>query len=138
MNKINLIALSIVAGLLLIASGGALGFFYKTQQVSPQLDVIKNLSSKIIPSMVAYGQVTEIEGRNITLSYGGDNIKINVEESSSVYLSINDSAGKPMQEKISFKDIKKGNNLSVAVKLLPNGQLQSQSIFVLLPVPKIK
>ena len=138
MNKINLIVLLIVVGLLLTVSGGAVGFLYARQQLSSQLDVIKNLSSQAIPSMVAYGEVTEIEGRNITLSYGGDNIKINVEESSSVYLSINDSAGKPMQEKISFKDIKKGNNLSVAVKLLPNGQLQSQSIFVLLPVPKIK
>ncbi len=138
MNKTNLVISIIATGLISAALGGVAGFLYAGQQVSPQLNVIKSLSTQIIPSMVAYGEVANIEGRNITLSYGGDSIKIRIEESSPIYSHINNSVGKSVQEKVSFGDIKKGDNLSIAVKLLPDGQLQSQSVFILRPVPKIK
>ncbi len=143
MNKIILIVSAIIAGLLLLALGASLGVSYQAQQASissPQLDqlekttaAVKFLSSKTVPSIVAYGQVTKIEDRDITLSYGGDSIKANIEENSLVYSFINDSQGKPAQKQVDFKEIKIGDNLNITLKLLPDGQLQGQSIFILLP-----
>ncbi len=136
MNKTNTTALLIIGGLLLMVLGGVIGVLYKTQQVLPQMNVIKYLSSQIIPSMVAYGEVTDIEGRNITLSYNGDSMKVQVPENSPVYSFVNNKTSKPIQEQVSFENIKKGDNVNVTVKLLPDGQLQSQSIFIIMPVLK--
>lgn len=143
MNKIILIVSSIIAGLLLLALGVSLGVSYQTQQASissPQLDqlekttaAVKFLSSKTVPSIVAYGQVTKIEGRDITLFYSGDSIKVSMEENSLIYSFVNDSQGKPTQKQVELKEIKVGDNLNITLKLLPDGQLQGQSVFILLP-----
>ena len=136
MDKNNLIIL-IIAGLVLLILGGAAGFFYKTLQISPQLAVIKDLSSKTIPSIVAYGQVSKIEGRDITLSFNGDNIKVSVEANSPVYSFVNDAKGKPIQKKVELKEIKIGDSLNITIKLLPDGQLRGQSVFIFLSTPSI-
>lgn len=138
MNKITLIVSLIIVGLLLLALGAGFGVLYQTQQAPPQLEktttaAVNFLSSKIFPSIVAYGKVTKIEGKNITLSSGGDSIKISMEENSPVYSFVYDSAQKPVQKKIEFKEIKVGDNLNITIKFLPDGQLQGQSVYILLP-----
>lgn len=142
MNKTTLIVSLIIAGVFLLLLGMGLGILYKTQQISPQLKkttaVINALSSKTVPSIVAYGEVTKIEGRDITLAYSGDSIKVNMEENSQVYSFVNDSSGKPIQKKVELKEIKVGDNLNITLKVLPDSQLQGQSVFILLAVPNIK
>ena len=137
MNKITLIVSSIIAGFFLLLLGGGLGILYQKQQALPQLEkttaVIKSLNSKTVPSIVAYGQVTKVEGRDISLSYSGDSIKVTMEENSSIYSFINDSVGKPIKKKVEFKEIKIGDNLSITIKPLSDGQLQGQQVFILLP-----
>jgi len=131
------ISIVLISGLLFSVLGAGVGFLYKTLQISPQLTVIKTLSSKTVPSMVAYGQVSKIEGRDITLSYSGDNINISMEENSPVYSFVNDSAKRDNQKKMELKDIKIGDNLNIAIRLLPDGRIQGQSVFIL-PAPSIK
>src|SRR3989338_10727504 len=112
MNKLNSTFLMVISGLVILVLGFGAGFFYKTFQVSPQLEksmaLIKTLSSKTVLSTVAYGQVSEITGNDITLSYNGDNIKISMTENSPVYSFVNDSSGNPVQKKVDFKQIKIG------------------------------
>ena len=136
MNKTTSIVLIIISGLVFLVLGGGMGFLYKTLQVSPQIEkttaIIKDLSSKTVLSTVAYGQVSKIEGKDITLSYDSDNIKISMAENSPVYSFVNDSTGKPVQKKVDFKQIKIGDTLNITIKLLPDGQIQSQSALILL------
>ncbi|MBI3337055.1 MAG: hypothetical protein HY005_00320 [Candidatus Staskawiczbacteria bacterium] len=133
MNKIILIVL---VGLLCLILGAGAGFWYKTLQVSPQIEktaaIMKALSSKTVLSTVAYGKVSKIEGRDITLAYNGDSIKISMAANSPVYSFVNDSAGKPVQKKVDLREIKIGDNLNITIKLLPDGQIQGQSALILL------
>ena len=150
MNK-NLIILSVIAGVVIFVLGGGLGVFYQTQKgllqtekvqtkVQTMETVIKSLSSKVIPSIIAYGEVTNIEGRNITLSYGGESLTIKIKDDSQIFSFVKTASlkkGEPAvtsQQKVDFKTIKKGDNLNISVKLLPDGQLESQSVIILPPL----
>ena len=136
MNKTTSIVFITVFGLVLLLLGGSIGFLYKTLQISPQMEktaaVIKDLSSKTVLSTVAYGQVSKIEGIDITLSYDTDSIKISMAENSPVYSFVNDSKGVPVQKKVDLKQIKIGDSLNITIKLLPDGQIQGQSVLILL------
>lgn len=140
MNKTTSIVL--ITGLLCLVLGGGIGFLYKTLQISPQMKkttaIIEALSSKTVLSTVAYGQVSNIEGKDITLSYNGDSIKISMTGNSPVYSFANDSTGKPVQKKVDLKEIKIGDNLNITIKLLPDGQIQGQSVLILLSKPSSK
>ncbi len=138
MNRSLIIA--VVIGLALFVLGGGLGVFYQTQKDVPQSEkdqameaVIKSLSSEVIPSIIAYGQVIKIEGKDITLSYGGDSIKVSMAENSPVFSFINDAAGKSVQKEVEFKEIKIKDNLNISIKLLPDGRLEGQSVVILSP-----
>ena len=140
MNKT--ISAVLIPGLLFLVLGIGVGFLYKTLSISPQIQkttaVIKDLSSKTVLSITAYGQVSNIEGEDITLSHNGDSIKVGMKENSPVYSFTNDSTGKPVQKKVSLKEIKIGDNLNITIKLLPDGQIQGQSVLILLPSGIVK
>lgn len=119
--------------------GGGLGIFYQAQKVAPELEksqtLIKSLSSRTVPSIVAYGQVMNIDGRNITLNNSGDSLTVKVNEDSVVYsfaLSISGDAS--LQRDAKFSDIKTGDYININVKVLPDGQLQGQTVMIL-PAP---
>lgn len=135
MNK----ALLVVAALVIFVLGGGAGVFYQSQADAPQLQsvakaeaLIKNVSSGIIPSMVAYGQVSKVEGRNVTLSYAGDSLAISVKQDAPVY-SFAQAAGSttPTQQKVDFSTIKVGNNLNIVLKMLASGDLEGQQVIIL-------
>jgi hypothetical protein len=136
-TKLNLTALVIV-GLVVFVIGVASGIFYQTKKDSPQQantvamqTSIKSVTSKVVPSILAYGQVTDIDGRNLTLSYGGDNVIIAINDNATITSLIKDSKSASGQQKIDFSQIKNGDTLNVSVKLLPTGQLQGKSIIIL-------
>lgn len=128
----------IIIGVVTFVVGAGLGIFYQSQIDAPQLAnftaikaVFKNLSSKAVPSILAYGQVTNIEGRNLTLSYSGDSVSIAISDSANINSFVKDSNGVPSQQKIDFSQIKNGDTLNISVKILPNGQLEGQSVIIL-------
>jgi len=98
---------------------------------------VQTLSSKIIPSITAFGNVSKIDGRKITLSYQGDSLAINIKEGAEVYLpskTVNDANGKAQtipQKQVSFEDIKVGQNVSVNIKLLADGQMEGQMVIII-------
>lgn len=139
MNKINSTFLILIFGLVCLVLGGGIGFFYKTLQSSSEGEkttiITKNLTSKTIISSVVYGQVSKIEGRDITLSNEGDSLKINIPENIAIYSFANDSTGKSVQTRVDLKAIKIGDTLNIAIKVLPNSQIQSQSVMILRSIP---
>ena len=146
MDKSLVIGLLIIAGLLIFVLGGGLGVFYQTQkdtlsvetaskavvEAKTETDALtKTLTSKALSSITGSGQVTDIAGRNITLSSGGDSITFNLLGNAQILSFVADSTGKMTQQKVDFSQIKKGDNLSVNLKLLPDGTLEGQAVMIL-------
>lgn len=134
-NKVLMLVVVIVCLVL-----GAVAGMYLPALVSPQAKnsvkieaAVKDLSSKVIPSIVAYGKVTKISGKNITLAFGGDSVVIPVGEKSTVYsLAVPaGQAGSPTQQKVEFSQIKVGDNLNISLKLSSDGKLEGQSVIIL-------
>jgi len=121
----------IIAALII---GGAIGVYFQFQKDAPKLNiarnVIKSLSSKTVPSIVAFGKASKIEGRNITLDYNGDTITIGISDDAQIYTSSNQTAGATPTASL-LENIKIGDDLSVNLKVLPDGQLQGQSVIIL-------
>jgi hypothetical protein len=97
---------------------------------------VKALSSKVIPSIIAYGQVTKIENKNITLTYNKETLTIPLTQSTSIYSFVAPEAGSkataPTQKKSSFSEIKVGDSLNITIKLLPDGTIEGQSVIILM------
>ena len=134
-KKIFVVVIPIIIALIV---GGVIGIYFQFQKDAPQVkragEVIKSLSSKVVPSIVAFGQVSEINGRNVTLDYSGEKITINIGEDAKIYASSDQNTGGG-QATVSFSDIKTGDNLSVNLKVFADGQLQGQSVIILNPIP---
>jgi len=135
MNKKQLVFL-IVIGVLLFVLGGVLGVAYDTNKTPQQTKVktVNSLSSKVVSSIVAYGQVVSIEGKNITLNNLGDNLVISIADNAKIYsLTIPSGAKAPVQSIGEFGDIKQGDSVNVNLKLLTDGQLEGSSVVILPP-----
>lgn len=144
-NKNIIVVLLIIAGIIIFVVGAGLGIFYKTRKDSPQLEkssaTIKAVSSKLISSVLMYGQATKIDGRNITLSFGGDSAIVAVADNAQItkfVMQAVPSVANPkitaqtqVQQKIALKDIKVGDTLNISIKVLPDGQLQGQTVMIL-------
>lgn len=136
------IILLVVAILFVLIAGAGIVIFYQSQlAVSPQSQVssaqvdkmsavIQLLSSKTIPSIVAYGQVTKINGKNITLTNSGDSLNVKIRDDAQIY-SFTQSATAPVQQKAAFQDIKTGVNINISLKLLPDATLEGVSVIIL-------
>lgn len=135
------IILLIAAGFIIFAIGGGLGILYQSQapEIKRAIDMapaISVLSSKAVQSIVAYGQVEKIEVRNITLVYAGEKITIAVEDNAQIFSSIaqkdpktgNLATGNP--QKAEFKDIKTGDMVSITLKILADGKIEGESVFI--------
>lgn len=134
MNKkeINVVILLIVVGLIIFAAGAGLGIFYQNKKNTSQLQEaekisaeIKSLSSDIVTAVAAYGKVTAINGRDVTLSYNGKTLTINVAENIPV------TSLQAGSKNLKFSDIKQGDNLNIALKIAEDGKLIAQSIIIL-------
>ena len=131
-----------VVGVVALVLGGVIGMTVQTSMFAPKEaklqkyeGVVASLSSKVIPSIMAYGQVTKIEGRTITVSYNKEDLVVPFKDSAIIYAFNPPSAGSkttsPTQTKVSFSEIKVGDNLSVTVKLLPDGVVSGDSAVIL-------
>jgi flagellar basal body-associated protein FliL len=132
-NKKQLTIL-IISGAVIFIIGVVAGIFLGGI-VGPQkakVAAANNLSSKVVSSMVVYGKVKSISGRNITLDNLGDTSTISIAASAPVY-SFRTSEGvmAKVQQIVKFGDIRIGDNVNISVKLLPSGQLQGSSVIVL-------
>jgi len=137
--------ISITIGLIFFALGLVCGFFYHRQitfmPFKAENPIIKTLSSKVIPTVNAYGEVTSINEKNITLTSGGESLTIKIRDDAKVY-SFEPSVDKkgnsttPVQKIIKFEDIKNGNNVSVNLRILPDGNIEGYAVVIVSVLPK--
>ena len=128
----NLIIL-VIAGIFIFVIGSSLGFFYKIKTSMPNASVdttnlIGQLSLKTVPTILAFGQVSKIQGRNITLSFNGDTMTVPVGDSAQVR-SANSSTN--AQQNAQFGDVKVGQTININLKVLSDGSLEGISVFIM-------
>ncbi len=111
LDKKKIIILISISILFLIV-GFLFGKIYQIQKGNFQLEyLISSLNSDVIPSIISYGKVTEINGRNITIAFNDSLIVVYVKEDIPIY-KINGR-----QEEINFEQIKVGDELNVELKI---------------------
>lgn len=141
MNKI--VSTAIIVLVVLVVGLGA-GFFIKALMDASVLaknekiaKAIEVLSSPLVPSIVAYGQVESINGRVITLSYSGKTLSVEISSNAVIYSYSAGSGAAGGQKQIKFENIKKGDTLNVSIKLSSDGSLVGQMV-MMIPVPSAK
>lgn len=146
MDTKNLTIVIVVAVIFLVV-GGAVGMTLQSSKDATAVagyaklqPAVEALSSKVVPSIIAYGQVTNIEGKNLTLSYSGQTLVVAVAQNANIYSFVAPAAGSkvttPTQRKATFAEIKKGDNLNISLKLSSDGKLEGQSVIILMSTAK--
>jgi len=138
MDKTTVIIL-ITAVLVSLVLGAGLGIFYQMQKDSPKIqagekmsETIKNLSSGMVPSIVAYGEVSAINGKNITLGYSGKSMQIEISKTAKIYSAVPNTETKTTAlPTVKFSDIKIGDRLNITMTVSQEGQLQGQSVIII-------
>lgn len=137
-NMNNNFSVFCVAGVVVaFLLGGVAGVFYQTQATAGDLakvqaarKIVQAFTSKVVPSIVAYGQVDKIEEKTITLKNGQETVAIKIGDTSPIYsLSANQSV--PTQTRVDFSKIKLGDSLNIAIAVSPDGQFEGTSVIIL-------
>jgi|GEM_PF-1459832 hypothetical protein len=146
MNIKNVI-LAFILGILAFIAGASWGMLFQNQKsvALPQVqnqamsETVKALSSNVVPSIAAYGIITNISGRNITLTAQHDSMTVPINQDAQIYSFVPDASAAPSAKntsssrQIALSDIKKGDNASINIKVLGNGQLSGTSVIILPP-----
>ena len=135
----NTLVFLIAGGLAIFLLGGGLGMFYQFQKDTVRNDqndkILKTadtLSSELVPSMVAFGQVASVIGRDITIfSNDGKVLSVKINENAPIYSYIAGSKEPNIQSRVALNEIKKGNMVNITMKLMPDGSLTGQLILIL-------
>ena len=145
MNKnMNNKIIVIVAGFVVVCLlSGLAGYWLgaeSTKAVNKKItDTLSLLgTSTVVPTVNAFGRVTDISGRNITLSYGGKNtLTVFFGQDARIYeytLSARAADGSQQiskQEEVKFENIKLNETLNVSIKVLGTGQVQAIAAHIL-------
>lgn len=96
--------------------------------------LVEALNSKVFPSIVASGEVTNISGRTITITREGANLAIPISEGAEIasfgpVFNTGENIT-PLKKKLDFADIKVGNSISIILKLSPGGELYGTSVSI--------
>jgi len=130
MSKQLSITLIIVALVVVFVVGAFAGVLYNNQKTSGQLkeaqaalDLVKKLNSKVISSVIAYGNVAGIVGNDVTLNFGKETMTFKITDDTKI--SIFKSTAKA-----GIKDIERGQRLNMVNEVSPTGELILRSIVI--------
>ncbi|MSU54362.1 MAG: hypothetical protein EXS48_00785 [Candidatus Staskawiczbacteria bacterium] len=148
MNIRALIGLLLLVGLVIVFGIG-IGILYKGDgtSINPRVkndsmpEAIKLLSSKLVPSVIARGMVTKIDGMSITLIYQTESQPVPIKNDaniSSLVIDPKSPVSKPryITKASVFGDIKVNDNLEIVIKVLENGKTEGFNILIL-PAPAV-
>jgi len=152
-NKIGSIISVVVLGLAIIVLGAAIGMIYTGSfqiAIFPGTEepLVKNDCSnceffkKVQEGIIGVGlsgEVVKIEGNKITISKNNASIIVEVKKTTSINsVSTSEQSKQNLNARggsgLKIEDIKKGDNVNVSLKFLPDGTWEPISIFI---VPSI-
>lgn len=124
----------ILMGLLALIVGIAAGFLIKGQMDTPKIEkadaVVKVMSSNLIPSLTVYGEVKEISGRNITLSYVGDTLTVPIKDDAKILAIQNDDPAGAAKE-VTLGDVKVGDFLNITLVVSREGIVEGTQVLII-------
>ena len=87
MEKNKQLVILIIIGVFLFLLGGVIGIAYDSQTGPQQVKVktVNSLTSKVVSSITAYGKITNINGKNLTLNNLGDNLVFLIADNAQIY-----------------------------------------------------
>jgi|GEM_PF-5423378 len=137
-EKKNVLML-LVLGLVIFLLGGAVGMNLSNSTNSFQgqksEELLKTLSSPIIVSVVAYGNVQKIEGRNLTILSltGEEKLTVFVKEGAQISMMASPASGGEMgkEKRLALSDIKPGQWVNVIMRVSPEGRLEAEMVTIL-------
>jgi hypothetical protein len=134
MNKIIATSLITIALLIVFLLGGGVGMSYQSQKLSSSnekaLEIAKILSSKAVSSIIVFGQVESINGKELNVSYEGESVVVKMTDTALIESLSKDGSGKPIQQKIDFNQIKQGDSVNIPAKLSQQGILEGESLII--------
>lgn len=120
----------IISSIVFLLIGCLLGiFFYKHKEYKKIVGfekVVAALNSEAIPSIVSYGKVTKIDGRNLQIAFNEDTITIIIRDNAKVYMIKNSLAGKRSISE--FGDIKIGDMVNIELSVNEDGEFIGNSV----------
>lgn len=139
MKKETLIAIVIIGGLILLGIGFSLGLSSGQKAIKEvKAPLAELLASKVIGSLttIASGEVTEIAGRNLTLSKEGDTLTISIREDATIArlvpsAEVTEVPQPVVREEIEFGEIKVGDQVSISCQLKADASLEGIEVIVL-------
>jgi len=125
----------LITGLVVVLIiGFTIGIFYQArkdvataQQNQKVSQTAKVLTSDIVSVIALYGQVTAINGRDVTILYKGESLTVNIPANVSITLAQPKGTNSKV---VDFSSIKIGNNLTIASKISENGKITAQAVII--------
>ena len=127
----SIVAIAVVA--VVFVGGVVFGMLLQVQKDAPQIDkadsVLKILTSRVVPSIVVYGEISEIDGNKITISFSGDSATVKMRAGAAVS-SFGGKVGDTPQT-TTLNDVQAGQIVSISAKVLADGTVQGESLIIL-------
>ena len=146
-NKKTIILVSLIMlGIVFLGVGYFAGVTLEKQKNAPELEkieratkILRAVNSRVIPSPVAFGEITNISGRVLTLAYAGESLDILIKENAQIYFLPQVTAGTQdtvKERNIDFSEIKVGDWSNITLEISPDGQVEGLSVITFSPFIK--
>ena len=100
-------------------------------QVGQCSNLLEKLSSAVVP-LYANGIVSNISGRNVTLTSGFDSLVVPISASAKINLFVHPEGGKSSYyQATQFNKIKTGDHLNINLNLLSDNKLEGKTVYIL-------
>ena len=129
-NPQYLYIIIIVAGIVLLFIGYLFGMSIYSQKNQTQelkfKNIISALTSDVVPSIVSYGKVVSIDGRELVIAFNEAQIRVKVKDGARVHLLSGQIDGD--QSPFDFSQIKVGDMLNVDLSIDQDGNFIGDSL----------
>jgi preprotein translocase subunit YajC len=129
--KFNQRQISILAALAILLLGLLSGIFFFRQEAILQsqkmANILGTLNSQVVPTIISYGTVTAINGKEITIAFNSDLITIKMKDDAPVHLLYGNASEAEQQNK-SLEAVSVGDMLKVDIIVNADGSFEGKSI----------
>lgn len=147
-NKPLIVRITLILTIvILLALGFGVGYFFKAQKTVSQIEKLGKMenvlkligSEKLISAIAVFGEVTNINvsDRTIVLSYNDESAPIKIKDKAVINYLSSGAGGINTPKTVEFSALKIGDQINARVKMLPDGWLEADTLFII-PAPEKK
>jgi hypothetical protein len=143
MQKIIFVIITVIIGIIVLFTGFCIGSLSNTSITNTAIvekdaklqTAINALSSGMVVSAVAQGNVTKISGKTLTLTSGTDSMDILIADNAQIFsfAPSGTASNAATPTKVNFLSIKTGDQLNVNIQVSASGDIQGTSVLIIPP-----